>query len=269
MRKRLSKLLIWVWFKSLTKAFKEQKLFELKNKLEKIVPDIIDQYTNFKVDSDYLKLKVRGLHAFQISLVAKVIDEFKNPTIVDIGDSAGTHLQYINDLFRQCRGLSVNLDPVAVEKIKAKGLEAIQARAENLDTYNIRTDIFLCFETMEHLMNPWEFLHELSIKTQAKYLIITVPYVKHSRVGLHHLRNERFENVRAENTHLLELNPQDWKLVVKHSGWRLVDETIYRQYPRMNWLRLTQCLWKKYDFEGFYGLILTRDDSYAKLYQDW
>jgi hypothetical protein len=53
-----------------------------------------------------------------------------------VGDSAGTHLTYLKTLLDrqgvQARTLSVNLDPVAVEKIRARGLEAIQCRAEAL-----------------------------------------------------------------------------------------------------------------------------------------
>ncbi len=269
MRKILRKLLAWMLEQSLFQGLKEQKLMQLKERLEVITPDITDQYTNFKVDNQYLNVKVRGVHAFQISLVDRVIGEFSNPTIVDIGDSSGTHLQYIKGLYKQCRGLSVNLDPMAVEKIKAKGLEAILAHAENLSTYNINTDIFLCFETFEHLMNPSQFLHELSSKTSARYLIITVPYVRYSRVGLHHIRNHRTNPVSAEVTHIFELCPEDLKLLALHSGWSVVYDQAYLQYPRLHPLRITQPLWERLDFEGFYGIILKRDDTWSKRYTDW
>jgi len=258
--------------KSLESAAREQRLCELRKKIEEIVPDITDQYSLFKIDNPYLEISVRNLHAFQISLVNAIIREFQKPVIVDIGDSAGTHLQYIIGLNPENKSidcLSVNIDQKAVGKIKSKGLMGICSRAEDLQKYNINADMLLCFEMLEHLMNPCYFLHELSSKTNAQYLIITVPYLKKSRIGLHHIRNVGENKVFAENTHIFELCPADWKLLVQHSGWKILHEKIYLQYPKYGLLRITQPLWKRFDFEGFYGLILKRDDTWSSKYLDW
>jgi len=257
---------------SIKSAAKEQGLIELAGDLEKIVPDITDQYSTFKVNIRYLNIKVRSVHAFQISLIKKVIEEMKSPFIVDIGDSAGTHIQYIKGIYQKNKDikfLSVNLDKEAVKRIEQKGLEAIAARAEDLVKYDIKPDVFLCFETLEHIMDPSRFLYELSQKTGAQYLIMTVPYLKNSRVGLYHIRRGTNNKVYAENTHIYEFNPEDWKLLVRHSGWNIVHEQIYLQYPRTNLLRITKTLWKKFDFEGFYGLILKRDSQWSSQYMDW
>ena len=234
---------------SIGKASKEQGLKSLADKLTIIVPDITYQYSTFEVNNPYIEVKVRNQHAFQISFVNEIIGEFDKPTIVDIGDSAGTHLQYIMGLHsknKKIQCLSVNLDAQAVEKIKQKGLEAVNARAEDLHKYNINADIFLCFEMLEHLMNPCHFLHELSTKTNAKYMVITVPYLKNSRVGLHHIRarGEGLRDVYAENTHIFELNPNDWKLLARHSGWNIAQERIYRQYPKRGLFWFTKALWR-------------------------
>jgi len=257
---------------SIEKSSKNQGLKDLTDKLRKIVPDITDQYSTFKVDNLYTEIKVRNQHAFQIALVNEIIGEFDKPTIVDIGDSAGTHLQYIIGLHSNNKNihcLSVNIDNQAVEKIKQKGFVAVNARAEDLHKYNIDADIFLCFETLEHLMNPCHFLHELSIKTNAKYMVITVPYLKNSRIGLSHIRERRLRDVQAENTHIFELSPNDWKLVAKHSGWSILQERIYLQYPKRGSFWFTKALWKRFDFEGFYGMILTKDDTWSSRYIDW
>ncbi|MBN1870813.1 MAG: methyltransferase domain-containing protein [Candidatus Omnitrophica bacterium] len=257
---------------SLTSAAREQSLLNLRRKLEAIVPDIKEQYTAFKVDNEYLRAKVRNMHAFQISLVQPVVSQFESPTIVDIGDSAGTHIQYLKGLFSDScslKCLSVNLEKEAVEKVRQKGIEAIQARAENLVQYDVQADIFLCFEMLEHLMDPCRFLYELSMKTKARFLILTVPYVKKSRIGLYQIRNNRNEDFGAETTHIFELSPEDWKLLFRFTGWRVDHEVVYRQYPRKNWLRLTSYYWRKYDFEGFFGVRLIPDHSWSSRYQDW
>jgi hypothetical protein len=63
------------------------------------------------------------------------------------------------------------------------------------------------------------------------------------------------------------LSPTDWKLLFQHAGWQVVNEAIYRQYPFWSVWLLLKPLWKKLDFEGFYGVLLKRDRTWAELYQ--
>ena len=261
---------------SLRKAIDEQGLKGLYGRLEKLVPDLRDQYTNFRLDSPYLSTKVRAQHAFQISLVEKVLglSEIKDRAlkIVDVGDSAGTHTQYIKGIFgpERIEALSVNLDREAVKKIREKGLEALCERAEDLSSkHSFDADIFLSFELLEHLMDPFSFLRGLSLKGKAEFLIITVPYLKSSRVGLHQIRNADRRPMNAETTHILELSPQDWQLIFRFSGWLPVFERVYSQYPKRHWLRVAKAYWREFDFEGFYGVVLKKDRSWCDLYKDW
>ncbi|MDD5434875.1 MAG: hypothetical protein PH343_05540, partial [Nitrospira sp.] len=94
-------------------------------------------------------------------------------------------------------------------------------------------------------------------------------YLAQSRVGLHHVRQLLKTEVSAETTHIFELSPADWKLIFMHAGWSVYYDKIYFQYPSHGLLRLTKSLWKKMDFEGFYGAVLIRDTSFSKLYKDW
>ena len=257
---------------SLEKAAKEQGLKSLADKLAEIVPDLTDQYSTFKVDSPYLETDVRNLHAFQISLVNEAILGLEKITVVDLGDSSGTHLQYIKRIFPSVASfkfVGVNSDPVAVKRIKRKGFDAICARVEELDGHNINADIFLCFELLEHLMDPCHLLHWLSSKTNAKYLIITVPYLKKSRIGLDYIRKRIKDNFYAENTHIFELNPTDWKLLMRFSGWEVKYERIYLQYPKRSLFRCIKFLWNIFDYEGFYGAILVKNNELPSKYRDW
>jgi 2-polyprenyl-3-methyl-5-hydroxy-6-metoxy-1,4-benzoquinol methylase len=256
---------------SLRLALKEQGLWELYGQLERIVPDLRKQYTSFDVNSDYLSLNVRGLHSFQISLVngaiGSVCDSEKDITIVDIGDSAGTHMQYLQQMHsdRVLKCMSVNVDSVAVQRILGKGLYAINARAEDLAAHGVHADIFISFEVLEHLPNPILFLRNLSYHTNCRALVITVPYVARSRVGLHHIRRNLHRPCNPENTHILELSPADWKLLFMHAGWAIREDRVYLQYPRFNILRLAKTIWRKVDFEGFWGAILVRDHTWSDL----
>ena len=262
---------------SLNMAVKSQGLYELAHRIKKIVPDISNQYTTFKIEGSYLETKVRVQHAFQLSLAQRAIEltgkKSREITIVDIGDSSGTHLTYLNSLYGEINALSVNLDPVAVQKIKDKGLRAIESRAEllhNHPDFSGDVDIFLSYEMLEHLLNPIDFLHQMSLQTQCQFFVITVPYLTKSRVGLHQIRNvKNTSDFNAERTHVFELSPFDWNLIFRFSGWKIVYSQRYTQYPGKLPGNLLKYLWRKIDFDGFYGVILQKDDSISSKYKDW
>lgn len=251
-------------------AVREQHLDELIVRLARIVPDIRQQYTTHVLEKPYYFLKVRAQHAFQISLVQKAIEMLgigtsESLTIVDIGDSAGTHLQYLEKLHGKIRSLSVNLDSEAVSRIRSKGLEAIHARAEELHEYNINPDIFMSFETLEHLHAPLQFLQSLS-KVSCRSLVVTVPYVANSRVKLDYIRQGLDKRVTAESVHIFEFSAEDWRLLFQFSGWRILHDQVYLQYPTRHPLCVTKPIWKSLDFEGFYGAVLVPDQRWPSLY---
>jgi len=276
------KHLFWqVQMRSIQLAAREQDLTSLVRKLTRIVPDISDQYTASIIDSPFRRLKGRTQHAFQIRMVLKALDLLdifvsNQPFLIcDIGDSSGNHITYLKQILKRDKRfaqrkvdfLGVNLDPVAVEKIRRKGIKAVLCRAEELSEKITRADLFLSFEMLEHLYDPISFLNAISEKNICDCIVATVPYLKQSRIGLRHIRKAQLRDVSPENTHILELSPEDWKLVFMHSGWRIADESIYRQYPIKSIFALTKPLWKRFDFEGFYGVVLRRDRKWADCYK--
>lgn len=266
-------------YRSLKSAGREQKLIERCEGLRDILPDISDQYTTYKLDSAYLELAVRLLQSFQVELVLQalaILNLRKDAplTIADIGDSSGAHLAYLQSIlstrgFRQISCVGVNLDTVAVEKIRSRGIPAVLCRAEDLAANGISADLFLSFETMEHLFDPIRFLRQLAANATVKALVVTVPYLARSRVGLHYIRAGQEGEVGAENTHIFELCPEDWILIARFAGWDVLYDNIYYQYPARGILRITKALWKNTDFEGYFGMVLVPNPRWAKRYKSW
>lgn len=261
------------------RASYEEGYREILCKLKSIVPDITKQYSNFDILDVFQEAMVRTLHAFQVSLIQTTL-KLKNQdrlTIVDIGDSSGTHLIYLQDekisLGKKLNTLSVNIDPIAVEKILSKGLKAIECRAEELTKHqefrDKNVDVFLLFETLEHLLDPINFLHNLSESCDTSILIITVPYLRRSKVALHQLRGNIDKKMTAEETHIFELNPDDWRLLFRFSGWEIVEDRIFKMYPTYNPLVFMKLLWKKFAFDGYYGCILKKDSTISNRYDSW
>ena len=282
MRSILKTIIFYLLNKALILTNIQRNEKNLKEKLAHIVPDLANQYTIFKIDMDnqYLVNKVRGQHSFQISIALKAIELLKvtkgqdlDINIVDIGDSSGAHLIYLNELLEdnKINTLSVNLDSVAVDKIKDKGLNSLLCRAEELHLHKegLKADIFLSYEMLEHLLDPISFLHTMAEKSECEYFVITVPYVYKSRVACQFVNNGLKGDFQAENTHIFELSPNDWDTIFKFSGWEIVHSDKYTQYPNSFPLNMTKYLWRKLDFDGFYGVILKKDSTYSKRYLDW
>lgn len=249
----------------------------LVQRLRQIAPDISHQeLTAMDGYNDYWELKRRSLQGFQCSLMLEALERFsaKELTVVDIGDSAGTHMLYLKELSRDKLDLDtigVNLDSNAIEKIQARGQKAILCRAEELDLGDKSVDLFTSFQMVEHLHNPAIFFRRLAKKSTCNTMVITVPYLQNSRMGLHNIRNKTMRSIIAEEEHVFELSPEDWTLLLLHSGWRVDTSRIYYQYPK-GWPIITSILswfWRKTDYEGFWGAILIKDTIYSDLYQDW
>lgn len=262
---------------SIKLALTENGLNKLVEKLRKIAPDISDQESSVKdTFNDYWEFKRRCLQAFQCSEMIKALNHQPSAklTVVDIGDSAGTHMLYLKELTKDrfdIDTISVNLDPRAIEKIKARRLKAILCRAEDLDLGQKQIDLFTSFQMIEHLHNPVIFFRRLAKRAKCNRIVITVPYLKNSRVGLHHIRNRSDKMISAEEEHIFELSPEDWTLLLLHSGWKIICSKIYYQYPQ-NWPFISQFLaifWRLTDFEGFWGAILEKDSTFSDCYQDW
>lgn len=275
-RAKIEAVINKICFYSIRKALSEKGFNDLINTLRKIVPDISEQESRHRMMDPYLELKMRGLHAFQCSLMLRTINSFPSSrvTIVDLGDSSGTHMLYIRGIKNDSiaiDSISVNLDPIAIEKIRARKLRGVLCRAEELDLRNESIDLIVSFEMIEHLHNPALLFRRLSTNSGFNKIIITVPYVKKSRVGLHHVRNRSERIIFAEDEHIFELSPEDWSLLLLHSGWKVTYNEIYYQYPH-KWPLLSwffAFFWKRVDYQGFWGATLEKDLTYSNRYSSW
>lgn len=266
---------IGMW--SIRKAINQSGLYLLVEKLREIAPDISDQASSERATfNEYVEVKRRAQQAFQCSLMLKLVNGIhsKKVTVADIGDSAGTHMLYLRELTKDrfcVDTISVDLDPKAIEKIRKRGFKATLCRAEELDLGDQHIDFFTSFQMVEHLHNPAIFFRRLAKKSKTDKIIVTVPYLKTSRVGLYGIRYITSKKISAAEEHIFELNPQDWTLLFLHAGWRVIHSQIYYQYPQ-RWSVISLILklfWRHSDFEGFWGVILEKDTTLSDFYQDW
>ncbi|MEE2997295.1 MAG: methyltransferase domain-containing protein [Pseudomonadota bacterium] len=266
--------------RSIDAAVREQGLTELRKRLREIIPDLRDQYTGVLDETEYARyweIKMRSHHAFQIDSALHVLETIggEDLNVVDVGDSSGNHCNYLKALAppgRIARTVSINLDPVAVEKVREKGGEAVLCRAEEIETQGLTPDLMLLFETLEHFSDPLRFLHTMAANGNIENILLTVPYRADSRFGGALIRQPYSSlpaRITPEVLHIMELSPDDWSLLAMLAGYRTSFRRIYLQYPRRSPLRAMRPLWRKFDFEGFLALYLQRDTSLSDRYTGW
>ena len=83
-KKKLKFLKEYVLELSVMKALRQQGFISVYELLCQSVSDLNDQYTSFKLDTSYLKSKVRGMHAFQISLIGHAISLLNKDELNDV-----------------------------------------------------------------------------------------------------------------------------------------------------------------------------------------
>lgn len=265
---------------SLEAAIAEQGLAPMVDRLRQVLPDVTDQYTDGFDQAEYDRYwerKMRGLHAFQITTILEALAAIggQNRVLADIGDSSGNHAAYLKALApagQIAKVVSVNLDPVAVEKVRAKGGEALLCRAEEMNLDEVRPDLFLSFEMVEHLTDPVRFLHGLATKGAARHLLFTVPLRRKSRFGGIEVRaglDSLPQRLTPEMLHVFEFTPEDWRLLARLGGFKTLWTRTYRQYPLRSPLVVTGPLWEKVDFTGFVAFFCERDLSLAERYTGW
>lgn len=234
------------------------------------------EHFSLPIDDAEAEARIRFLVAAECVFIEKeialVLASRQMCSFADIGDSDGSVRIIMEEVFGKARleTVGINLQPSVVERMKEKGLNAICEDAIAVGNRGTRYNVVSLFETMEHLPDPIGFLQKIAPVVEDR-LVLSVPYVRSSRVGLYHLQLNRFWNkdlpIIIENVHFFELSPNDWKKIFLHSGWRVEREVIFKQFPESGPLKWMLTLyWRYVSFEGFYFVSLVKDTTQSSRY---
>ena len=272
----LTKKIFWYLSKIavLKSVHENEEMSNAWNSSLELFPNLSDHYATDKLSGESLsriRMLICAQAVFMTRVVRSLIDEGTNiKTYADIGDSDGTTRM----LFQKNIGISelstigINIQPEAVEQIRSRGLDAECMDAMKMSEKGLKYDVASIFETLEHLPDPIGFLRAMQ-DVVSERLIISVPLIVRSRVGLGYLKGNWPKSKRATiaNNHIFELAPEDWNKLFLHTGWRVDVSWQIRQFPRMGLLHMImKFAWRKISFEGFYFVSLVRDDKYSSRY---
>ena len=238
-----------------------------------LFPDLKAHF-NVPIDDKETEYRTRLLVVAETSFIQNEIDaiiaEKGECSYADVGDSDGSVRLILKKYFygKKLNSVGINLQKSAVEKIRSIGLDAICADAQTLGELGLNYDVVSVFETLEHLPNPIGFLNSLQSVVN-KRLIVSVPFIRRSRIGLVYLSDKWPEDNKPtiENTHIFELSPTDWKKIFHHTGWKVNKEMKLMMFPSIGISRfLLQPYWRFVSFEGFWFVSLCKDDTYTSRY---
>lgn len=237
------------------------------------LPDLTDHYATVKVPHE-AQYRLRLLICAQALFVARCASRLAvtSPAVmtwVDVGDSDGAARMLLTASGQApfvSKTLGVNLEQEAVDQIRKNGLDAECMDAMNLRKEGIEADLISVFETLEHLPDPIGFLRSM-LDVVEERLLISVPFVRSSRVGLRYLeaRWEAHKRPSYSNNHVFELSPADWTKLFRHTGWGVENSWTVLQFPANGLLgMIMSAAWRKISFEGYWFVCLKRDDKFSR-----
>jgi SAM-dependent methyltransferase len=165
--------------------------------------------------ADHLRLGVRYFHAWRVErLRARLGDELDSATVLDVGDSDGLMLRALGK-----SGTAVNVLPGAIELIRSNGVEAVLARGESLPFADSSFDHVLCFQTLEHVEDPYALLVELA-RVARRRVFVSIPGVLRTHVV------PRDASAPRGTEHCFELDRDDFVALTTHSPLEVVWDDV-------------------------------------------
>ena len=122
---------------------------------------------------DYWDVREPVLIGTRFRALATLVEE--GSSVLDLGCGEGTLLEFLEQE-RSIRGFGVDVSPRAVEKVRARGLDAVVADISSGEVPSGSYDHVICGEFLEHIAEPERVL--LAIKPALRgTLLVSLPNV--------------------------------------------------------------------------------------------
>jgi SAM-dependent methyltransferase len=172
--------------------------------------------------ADHLRLGVRYFHAWRVDrLRARVGEELEASTVLDVGDSDGLMLRALGK-----SGTAVNALPGAIDHIRSNGVEAVLSRGESLPFEDSSFDYVLCFQTVEHVEDPYSLLVELG-RVARRSVFVSIPGVFRTHVLPRDVAAPR------GTEHCFEFDRDDFVALTTHTPLEVVWDDVCRLLGRV------------------------------------
>jgi SAM-dependent methyltransferase len=172
--------------------------------------------------ADHLRLGVRYFHAWRVErLRARIGEALEESTVLDVGDSDGLMLRALGK-----SGTAVNALQGAIDHIRSNGVEAVLSRGESLPFEDSSFDHVLCFQTLEHVEDPYDLLVELA-RVARRRVFVSIPGVRRTHILPHDAAAPR------GTEHCFEFDREDFIALTTHTPLEVVWDDVCRLLGRV------------------------------------
>lgn len=143
----------------------------------------------------------------------------KRKTLLEVGAGFGIFCEEIGKLGLFEKVIAVEPTPELAETCRRKGLDVIQKPIEQVHLKNESVDVVACFEVIEHLFDPREFIKSCaSLLSPGGLLILSCPNVKGFDIAV---LQELSDNISKD--HLNYFNATSLSNLVRSIGFEVKD----------------------------------------------
>ncbi len=152
--------------------------------------------------------------------ITKVIENLipEADSLIEIGAAQGYFIDEILKLKRFSKVVAVEATSSLAKTLLKKGVEVIESLAEDIDSdYDNQFDVLVCFEVIEHLFSPKDFLDRCKMLLKDKgILFLTCP----NGQGFDNLLLGQ-ESSTFDYEHLNYFNPKSIEKLIKNAGFEV------------------------------------------------
>lgn len=168
--------------------------------------------------------------------------------VIDVGCGSGIFSNLAASMNYQVLGMDISHNAVKVlnkRYKKNKNLKFLQATAEKIPARSKSADLILCFEVLEHLVNPSVSLSEIHRVLKDNGLaIISVPnWFNLDRLGSLAFTKRAFLTIKGKlsnqniSPHLQFNSPYEWQTIFRKSGFRTIKSRPVYIFPPIPFFR--------------------------------
>lgn len=148
--------------------------------------------------------------------------------LLEIGCGAGANHQLYRSLgYETIHG--VEFHPEMAEVAKSRFDHVFAGPIEKFDPMEIKYNVVVAGDILEHLVNPWDILRRIRTwTTEDSYLGISVPNVQHWHIikGLLYGRWDYVDSGILDRTHLRFFTNHSFRKILTSSGWKPIAHGI-------------------------------------------
>ncbi len=112
----------------------------------------------YAIEATCYRRAIRYFHAWRIDQLQRRLGaRLESAEVLDVGDTDGLMLKHLGKA-----GTGFNLSPTAIANIRSNGIEAVLGDGHEMPFATDSFDLVLCFETLEHVENPFQLLEQLA-----------------------------------------------------------------------------------------------------------